>query len=391
MLNKEVVLSVHNISKKYYYKNDQLNNKQQASNSFWALENISFELHKGEILGIIGENGAGKSTLLKILSEIIEPTEGYAKYETSILSILDIGTGFHSDLSGYENIFLNASLLGMKKKETLTKVDEIIDFSGIREFINEPVKNYSNGMYLRLALSIALFTSNGIILLDEVISVGDAEFRMKAVKKILEQANLGRACIMISHDINSISQLCNTCLLLEKGKAVYFGTPSIAIQHYYSSVYNKVDKEEYKKEENKICEIISVEFEKPTYYTDEPIHLNIKFKVKQNSEIGIAMQIINYTTKIMTDSLAFRPDYKVSTYTIGEYITTCQIPSNLLNAGSYLINVVLANEEVIFIEAKMAAKLSIVHRAWEQNKNWYMSSELYPIRALCEWQTRRIE
>ena len=386
MLEENIVLSAQNICKKYVIHNNDSSVKGESD--FWALRNINFELRKGEILGIIGQNGAGKSTLLKILSEVIAPTDGIVEYKGSMLSILEIGTGFHADLTGYDNIFLNASLLGMKKKEISARLDEIIDFSGIREFIHEPIKNYSSGMYLRLALSIALFTSNEIILLDEVVSVGDAEFRLKAIHKIREQAGEGRACIMISHDLNSILQLCDSCMLLEKGSIIYNGKANQAVQDYYDTIYKRVQPKVDIKE-NEICHLISVHTDREIYYTDEEVKIAVSYQVKQREDVRVIVKISFFQNALLTDSHVYRPDFEPVFLEPGKYQTECVIPANLLNRGNYVISILLTNASTIFAERESIHKFSMKHREWEADKIWNSNNITFPLRPRCRWITEK--
>lgn len=384
----DIVLSARNVSKKYYTNRGRLFGKGREEDAFLAVNNVSFDLHKGEILGIIGPNGAGKSTLLKILSEIVPPSTGEIKYRGSIQSILDIGTGFHPDLSGFQNIFLNASLLGMKKKEIEGRVNEIIEFSGISDFVHEPVKNYSSGMYLRLALSIALFTNNEIILLDEVISVGDAEFKQKAVKKIREQANLGRACIIISHDLNSIVQLCDSCLLLEKGVVVYSGSAASTVEDYYGTIIKR-SAVNPALPETEMCKLIAYSFDKEKHYTDEAIQFSLKYELKKSEDFRVILKLKSYTQPVLTDSLAFRPGFNPVWYTPGIYETRCVIPANLLNKGNYFIDLILGNEDQVFVEFEVPATISVLHRPWEEHKNWNTTRVVHPVRPFCDWLTQK--
>lgn len=375
-----MVLSVKHISKKYsVHKTDQA-----SAGSFFALDDVSFDLEKGKVLGIIGGNGAGKSTLLKILSEVIPPTSGSVEYEGTMLSILEIGTGFHQDLSGYENVFLNASLLGRKKEQTQKVLDEIIDFSGIRPFIHEPVKSYSSGMYLRLALSIALFIDYDIILLDEVISVGDAEFRLKAIQKIKEKTKEGKACIMISHDLQSIVQLCDECILMEKGKIKYKGKANLAIQEYYDGVYRQVATTPVHQHET--CVLNAVQIEKAEYFTSEEVVVKVNIDVKKREDIRVILKLRSYQTPVLTDSFAFRPEFEFNFLDPGSYSCTCTIPANLLNAGSYLVDVQLSNEFKLFIDSSSAAKFAVKLNEWEANKNWNSTGIVFPVRPHCQWE-----
>src|ERR1700730_2171622 len=189
---------------------------------FWALRNVSFEVKQGEVLGIIGRNGAGKSTLLKILSRVTEPSDGRVVLNGRMASLLEVGTGFHPDLTGRENILLNGAILGMSRKEIRSKFDEIIEFAQIDRFVDTPVKRYSSGMYVRLAFAIAAHLDSEILIVDEVLAVGDAQFQEKCLKKMNEIATQNRTVLFVSHNINSVLALCNKGILLEKGEVKAF-------------------------------------------------------------------------------------------------------------------------------------------------------------------------
>ncbi len=242
---KETVIKVENISKRYSVGqaiNGDLRStisnffsgkkKNTIDNDFWALKDISFEIKKGEVLGIIGGNGAGKSTLLKILSRITVPTTGSVEIKGRVASLLEVGTGFHPELTGRENIFLNGSLLGMKKKEIIAKFDEIIDFSGVEKFIDTPVKHYSSGMYVRLAFAVAAHLEPEILIVDEVLAVGDVAFRKKCLGKMNEVAQTGRTVVFVSHNLSSITRLCSRGIFLENGIVKFAGDIQKTVETY---------------------------------------------------------------------------------------------------------------------------------------------------------------
>ena len=206
------------------------------NDTFWALRDISLEIKQGEVAGIIGRNGAGKSTLLKILSRITEPTEGEAKIHGRVASLLEVGTGFHAELTGRENIYLNGSILGMKRAEIDRKFDEIVDFSGIEGFIDTPVKHYSSGMYVRLAFAVAAHLEPEILIIDEVLAVGDAAFQKKCLAKMGEVANQGRTVLFVSHNMAAIQGFCSKCCLLSSGQVVAEGSPRSVVEQYLSDV-----------------------------------------------------------------------------------------------------------------------------------------------------------
>ncbi len=209
-------------------------NEEESESIIWALKNVSFEVKQGEAIGIIGPNGAGKSTLLKILSRITEPTTGFAEIYGRVSSLLEVGTGFHPELTGRENVYLNATILGMRKKEIDRKFDEIVEFSGVEKFIDTPVKRYSSGMQVRLAFAVAANLEPEVLIIDEVLAVGDAEFQKKCLGKMSAVAKEGRTVLFVSHNMGAIKQLCQRCILLDQGTVIENGLPSQVIESYIS-------------------------------------------------------------------------------------------------------------------------------------------------------------
>jgi len=204
-----------------------------SSDYVWALRDINFEVKRGDVVGIIGKNGAGKSTLLKILSKVTQPSTGIIKTKGRIASLLEVGTGFHPDLSGRENVFLNGSILGMRKKEIEKKFDEIVAFAGVERYIDTPVKRYSSGMYVRLAFAVAAFLEPEILIVDEVLAVGDAEFQKKCLGRMKDVSSEGRTVLFVSHNMGSIKGLCNQGLMLEHGKVKDAGDIDDVIKSYF--------------------------------------------------------------------------------------------------------------------------------------------------------------
>jgi lipopolysaccharide transport system ATP-binding protein len=209
-----------------------LTGRSPAAADFWALRGVTFDVHVGDVVGIIGSNGAGKSTLLKILSRITPPTEGYAELDGRVASLLEVGTGFHPELTGRENIYLNGAILGMLRTEIRAKFDAIVSFAEIDRFIDTPVKHYSSGMYVRLAFSVAAHLEPEILIVDEVLSVGDLHFRTRCLGRIQDLRNEGRTVVFVSHDMTSVRQLCNRALLLSGGRVVGDGTPEEITRTY---------------------------------------------------------------------------------------------------------------------------------------------------------------
>ncbi len=209
--------------------------------TIWALKDVSFDIREGEAVGIIGRNGAGKSTLLKILSRIMLPTEGNIKIKGKISSLLEVGTGFHPELTGRENIFLNGSILGMKRADISRKIDEIVDFSGVEKFIDTPVKRYSSGMYMRLAFSVAAHLDSSILILDEVLSVGDAAFQKKSLAKMTEFYHEGHTILFVSHSMNAVRHLCKRGIFLEDGRVIADDKVDNATDLYMESIEPEVE------------------------------------------------------------------------------------------------------------------------------------------------------
>lgn len=261
-MGKDVILQVSNVSKQYrlgligsgtishdlnrwwaklrgkedpFLKIGESNNRTEKGNSqyVWALHEINFDVNRGEVLGIIGKNGAGKSTLLKILSQVTTPTTGIIRSKGRIASLLEVGTGFHPEMTGKENIFLNGAILGMNKQEIESKLEDIIQFSGCERYIDTPVKRYSSGMKVRLAFAVAAHLEPDILVVDEVLAVGDAEFQKKAIGKMQDIANSkGRTVLFVSHDMSAIRSLCNRLIVLNNGTMVYTGDVSEGINFY---------------------------------------------------------------------------------------------------------------------------------------------------------------
>lgn len=237
MLTQDLNRWMHRIAGKEdpYKKLGELNDRTDAgktSGFVWAVKDISFTVEKGEVLGIIGRNGAGKSTLLKLLSRITGPTDGEIKISGKLSSLLEVGTGFHPELTGRENVYLNGTILGMTKKEVKLKFDQIVEFAGVSKYIDTPVKRYSSGMMVRLGFAVAAHLEPDILIVDEVLAVGDQDFQDKCVSKMNEVSKEGRTVLFVSHNLNSIRQLCTRGLLLENGRMVMSGDVHAVINHY---------------------------------------------------------------------------------------------------------------------------------------------------------------
>jgi lipopolysaccharide transport system ATP-binding protein len=260
------------------------------SDYVWALQDINFEVERGEILGIIGKNGAGKSTLLKILSRVTAPTTGSIKFGGRVASLLEVGTGFNGEMTGRENIFLNGAILGMTKKEIASKIAEIIDFSGCERYIDTPVKRYSSGMYVRLAFAVAAFLEPDILIIDEVLAVGDAEFQKKAIGKMQDISRTeGRTVLFVSHNMAAVKSLCTRGIVLENGGIKFEGNIDDTIKEYLQV---NIKNDNYVAEENwevkkdaffKEIKIIDEEGKnRKVFFYEEPINISFELKINDN-------------------------------------------------------------------------------------------------------------
>lgn len=237
-------ISVEDVSKKFILAHDRPKNlaeamrgvgKRKRREDFWALKDVSFEVKCGEAIGIVGRNGAGKSTLLKLITGIMDPTHGRIRKRGRVCSLIEVGAGFHPEMTGRENIYLNGSILGMNRREIDGKFDEIVEFSGLEDFIDTPVKRYSSGMYARLGFSVAAHVSPDILIVDEVLSVGDADFQKRCMGKMGEVSRAeGRAVVFVSHNLSAVRSLCSSAVYLRQGALAYWGTADEAISHYLS-------------------------------------------------------------------------------------------------------------------------------------------------------------
>lgn len=274
---------------------------KQPEGDFWALRDLSFDVLPGEILGIIGKNGAGKSTLLKILSRITEPTRGEIRLRGRVAALLEVGTGFHPELTGRENIYLNGTILGMKKREIDRKLDEIIDFSGIERHIDTPVKRYSSGMNVRLGFSVAAHLEPEILVIDEVLAVGDAEFQSKCIGKMQDVAQAGRTVLFVSHQMASISRLTTRCIVLANGEIDFDGATPAAISRYINSaratqnLFHDVTNAPRIEVKNPLVRLTKLAFHKPdpTFMIGEEIRIDFEFTaVAKANGVRFSMTIL---------------------------------------------------------------------------------------------------
>jgi lipopolysaccharide transport system ATP-binding protein len=300
----------------------------------WSLKDLDFEIEQGDAVGIIGRNGAGKSTLLKILSRVTSPTTGSVKVKGRIASLLEVGTGFHPELTGRENIYLNGAILGMRKAEIKRKFDEIVDFSGVERYIDTPVKRYSSGMYVRLAFAVAAHLESEILIVDEVLAVGDAEFQKKCLGKMEDVSKgEGRTVLFVSHNMGSIQQLCNDCLLLKNGELICLGNKEVVIEKYLTLGSNSYY--ENKKAEGDVV-LAEAYLDSSSIIQSEEVIINIDLKseitcnasfdirVYSNTAVPVgfgSIGTLNYTQQlsVKTGNNTFKIGMDVSRLALGNY------------------------------------------------------------------------
>ena len=376
VMSEDIAVTVHGLGKKftiggpkekYHTFRDAIMNSvkapfrnltsrgaDQSINEIWALKDVSFDVHHGEVIGIIGRNGAGKSTLLKILSRITPPTEGEVEIHGRVGSLLEVGTGFHPELTGRENIFLSGSILGMRKREIEEKFDEIVKFSEIVKFIDTPVKRYSSGMYVRLAFAVAAHMDTEILLVDEVLAVGDTQFQKKCLGKMGEVAEEGRTVFLVSHNIATITRLCNRTILLDMGKIIEDGPSQQVAMKYLHSDLGTTAVREWKYIENapgdEIVRLIGVRIKSEDGAIIESIGIRFSFGVEMEFEVLQEGSILvpNFLFSVDDGPYLFvtldqDPEWRDKPRKKGRYFSTAWVPGNLLTEGNIIIGVTVSS------------------------------------------------
>jgi len=327
--------------------------RANESDQIWALRDVSFEVKRGQALGIMGRNGAGKSTLLKVLSRVTDPTEGYGEMRGRVGSLLEVGTGFHPELTGRENIFLNGAILGMHKKEIEARFDEIVAFSEVEKFIDTPVKRYSSGMYLRLAFAVAAHLEPEILVVDEVLAVGDADFQRKCLGKMGDVANSGRTVLFVSHNMSAILRLTQDSIVLDKGKVILNAPSSEAVDFYLNRGLSKVGERFWEGDEVPVSSApfrpLAIRIlDKLGQVSDsvrsvDPIQIEIDYELTEDVT-GLRVGFYLFTTRGEPIFTSFDIDSEelfkeFTSRPKGVYTSRCTIPANTLNEGRFLLGV----------------------------------------------------
>lgn len=361
------IIDVESVSKKYNLatqtESKSIRNgfsdffKSTPKKEFYAVNDVSFSLQKGDKLGIIGNNGAGKSTLLKILSRITKPTDGKIQVRGKVASLLEVGTGFHPELTGRENIYLNGAILGMSKAEITSQFDQIVDFAGnqIAQFLDTPVKRYSSGMYVRLGFAISAHLNPEILIVDEVLAVGDADFQKKSLGKMKEVAANDRTILFVSHNLTAVANLCNKTLHLEKGRVKQFGETGEVINNYMANMQKTVNEQRFASFAEapgnelvrlKSCTLAPNLLENQSFMdVRNSINLSIEFwNTVDNQNLNISLHVYASTGECI-----FNISTPVGNFNKGVVQANTEIPANFMNDGSYIISFMIVKDKSIVL------------------------------------------
>ncbi|MBL8058806.1 MAG: ABC transporter ATP-binding protein [Anaerolineales bacterium] len=370
--------------------------------TFWALRDVNFEIQPGEVVGIIGRNGAGKSTLLKILSRITEPNTGYVDVRGRVGSLLEVGTGFHPELTGRENIFLNGSILGMRRAEIARKFDEIVAFAEVEKFLDTPVKHYSSGMHMRLAFAVAAHLEPEILLVDEVLAVGDNSFQKKCLNKMEDVGQRGRTILFVSHSMPAITRLCPRTILLHDGQVLQDGPSHAVISTYLSSGLGTTAAREWpdlrhapgddvvrlravriRDQAGQIADVVDIR---------QPVAVELEFEVFQS---GYALwphfTLYNDEGVFVLSAFDLDPEWHGRPRPAGRYLATAEIPGNLLAEGMMLIGPAMATIEprrIFFYERDAVAFQVVDNVSGESSRGRYVGHIPGAVRPKLKWATR---
>lgn len=384
-----------------YLKIGEVDETHLVNETIWALKDISFDIQEGEAVGIIGHNGAGKSTLFKILAQVTAPTLGEVKIKGNIASLLEVGTGFHPDLTGRENIFMNGAIMGMTRGEITRKLDEIVDFSGVEKFIDTPVKRYSSGMYVRLAFAVAAHLEPDILVVDEVLAVGDATFQRKCLNKMSDVGKDGRTILFISHVMPSIIRLCKRTILLDGGKMIQDGSSSNVVSAYLKSYLSTSAKREWANPDNapgdEVVRLRSVavrgEDGKVTEVVDtrHPIFLEVEYDViEPGLHLLPAYRLTNQDGTVILTTMDVHSKWRSTPKQKGHYTSTVRIPGNLLADGnmSVLISINTLSPTIEHVYERDVVTFQVVDSRQDDSSSGGLKEEFIGvIRPLLTWNT----
>lgn len=362
-----------------------LQRKHQDKEEFWALKDVSFNIMPGDRVGIIGRNGAGKSTLLKLLSRITEPSTGKITLRGRVASLLEVGTGFHPELTGRENIFLNGAILGMSRAEVHRKFDEIVDFADVEKFLDTPVKRYSSGMYVRLAFAVAAHLEPEILIVDEVLAVGDAEFQKKCLGKMEQVGQDGRTVLFVSHNMAMIQQLCHTGIFFAKGHIECLGTIEDTIEKYTQetnhSKFQRIQDSHVSLNDIRLVDKNFREIHEISVIDDFGILINY-------SILNIGWQPdITFALCDEKNEIVFHCICKAESYELGDYIYVAWIPKNLLNSIKYIINVGITTSNPVKIHVQSQISFNVTDSFESPSrKNAYRGKIHGVVRPNIQWQ-----
>ena len=367
---------------------------------FHALEDVSFEVGRGELVGIIGRNGAGKSTLLKILSRITEPTTGYADIHGRVASLLEVGTGFHAELTGRENIYLNGGILGMKKAEITRKFDEIVAFAEVEKFIDTPVKRYSSGMELRLAFAVAAHLEPEILLVDEVLAVGDARFQKKCLSKMEDVGQHGRTVLFVSHNMPAVTRLCKRCLLLEGGRLAKDGPSHEVVGAYLHSEAGTTASREWPDPQDapagEFVRLRAVKVRDPEGRVSEavdirkPVSVEMTFEVERDGAVLLPFFLFYNEEGVLAFAVNdLDPEWRGRPRPAGEYRSSVRIPGNLLAEGTLFVGAGVSSEgnTLQFYEGEAVAFHIIDSLDGDSARGDFAGTMTGVVRPMLEWTT----
>lgn len=389
------------------YKFDDLNpdSDEMRSDVIWALRDISFEVRAGEVIGIIGLNGSGKSTLLKILSKITDPTRGRAEIDGKLSSLLEVGTGFHPELTGRENIYLNGSILGMKKKEIDKKFDEIVDFSGVEKFVDTPVKRYSSGMRVRLAFAVAAHLEPDIVLIDEVLAVGDIQFQKKCLNKMQDIGQQGRTVLFVSHNMQAVTRLCPRTILLNNGRLVEDGPSYNVVSAYMGTDKSTRAIREWNNPAeapgDEVVKLWAVRVQTEEGLVSEamdirkPVYVELEYEVLQPNYIFLVYyHLMNSDGLELFETIENDISWMDRPRPVGRYISTSCIPGNLLSEGILYISPAIRtlNPEIRRVRVNDAVAFHVIDSVdGDSARGSYMSNLGGVVRPLLKWETHFTE